>query len=127
MRLLLDTHAVLWWLGNSSRLGAAARDRIADPASYVAVSAVSLWEIEIKRSLGKLRAPAEVLGGVRAGGFELLALSAEHAVAAGRLPLLHRDPFDRAIVAQAQLEGLTVVTGDARVADYDVPVLPAEE
>ncbi|WP_342672899.1 type II toxin-antitoxin system VapC family toxin [Patulibacter americanus] len=127
MRLLLDTHAVLWWLGGSTRLGAVARERIADGESFVAVSAVSLWEIEIKRSIGKLRAPADVLGGVRSGGFELLALTPEHAVAAGRLPMLHRDPFDRAIVAQARLEGLTVVTGDRRVADYDVPVLPAEE
>jgi PIN domain nuclease of toxin-antitoxin system len=127
VRLLLDTHAALWWLGDSPRLGAVAREQIARAESLVVVSAVSLWEIEIKRGVGKLRAPADVLGGVRAAGFDLLDLTAEHAVAAGRLPMLHRDPFDRALVAQARLEGLTVVTGDRTVADYDVPVLPAEE
>lgn len=92
----------------------------------MSASVVSLWEIEIKRAFGKLRAPSDVVGGARHGGVELLAVSADHAVAAGRLPLLHRDPFDRMIVAQAQHEGLTVVTSDRRITEYHVPVLPAE-
>jgi PIN domain nuclease of toxin-antitoxin system len=126
VRLLLDTHVLLWWLDDSPRLSPAVRERLIDPETLVASSVVSLWEIEIKRALGKLSAPSDVIGGTRDAGVELLGVSADHAVEAGRLPLLHRDPFDRMIVAQAQHEGLTVVTGDRRITDYQVPVLPAE-
>lgn len=90
------------------------------------VSAASVWEIEIKRAVGRLRAPDDVGGLVDASGFERLQVSFEHALEAGRLPLHHRDPFDRMLVAQARYEGLTLATADAALAHYDVPVLAVE-
>lgn len=125
MRLLLDTHVLLWALQASRRLSRTARAEIADPHNEVWVSAVSSWEIEIKRAVGRLRAPDDVLGEIRKARFLPLPIALEHGVAAGRLPLHHRDPFDRLLVAQAQVEGLTVVTDDADFARYQVAVLPA--
>lgn len=94
------------------------------------VSAVSVWEIEIKRALDRIRAPEDVAGLVDESGFERLAITFEHAREAGGLPLHHADPFDRMLVAQARVEGLTLATADRNVARYDVPVLdlgpPAE-
>lgn len=89
------------------------------------VSAVALWEVEVKRAAGKLDAPPDLLHESRVAGLEVLSLAPEHAIRAGRLPLLHRDPFDRAIVATAQVERLTLLTGDVKLAQYDVPVLDA--
>lgn len=122
MNLLLDTHALLWWLDDSP-LAPAARDAIADPDNLVAVSAASVWEIEIKRALGKLDAPAGIVDAVGASEFEPLPISLEHAALAGGLPAHHSDPFDRMLVAQAKLLGLTVVTRDPAFASYDVKVL----
>lgn len=82
-----------------------------------------MWEIEIKRALGRLRAPDDVIGLVRDSGFESLAITLEHAHAAGRLPRLHDDPFDRMLVAQARVDGLTLATADPLLARYGVPVL----
>lgn len=125
MRLLLDTHALLWFLGEPGSLRARARSAIID-ADTVAVSAASMWEVSTKVSRGRLRVPsADVAGEVVEWGFELLAISAAHAWAAGALPFHHRDPFDRMIVAQAQLEGMTIVTRDPAIARYQVAVLPA--
>jgi PIN domain nuclease of toxin-antitoxin system len=87
------------------------------------VSAATAWEIEIKRALGKLDAPDDLADALAAGGYRPLPVSILHATIAGRLPPHHRDPFDRMLVAQAKLEGLTIVTGDRRIAGYDVPVL----
>ena len=87
------------------------------------VSAATIWEIEIKRSTNRLLAPANPLQMVEDSGFERLPITLEHAVAAGRLPLHHRDPFDRMLVAQARLEGLTLMTADATLSAYDVPVI----
>lgn len=87
------------------------------------VSAATAWEIEIKRALGKLSAPEDLPEALAAGGYRPLAVSVHHALAAGRLPPHHRDPFDRMLVAQAVVEGLTIVTGDKRIRGYDVPVL----
>lgn len=89
------------------------------------MSAASAWEIEIKRALGKLEAPADLTGAVEATGFEPLAISMEHAVAAGRLSPHHSDPFDRLLVAQARLESLVLVTSDSQIERYDVRTLPA--
>jgi PIN domain nuclease of toxin-antitoxin system len=128
-RLLLDTHAYLWWLTNDPRLAGAARDQIEDARTYVAISAAVIWEISIKRARGKLRAPADLeeqLGGhLEAQGFSALPIRFDHAFRAGALPPLHRDPFDRMLVAQGQLEGLTIVTRDPNIARYDVPLLAA--
>lgn len=87
------------------------------------MSAATAWEIEIKRALGKLDAPDDLADALAAGGYRTLPVSLEHAVLAGRLPPRHRDPFDRMLVSQAKLEGLTIVSGDRRIAEYDVPVL----
>jgi PIN domain nuclease of toxin-antitoxin system len=125
VRLLLDTHVVLWWLANSPELAAGARDAIADEDSFVAVSAAVAWEIAIKRSLQKLEAPGDLGGQLNRHDFAPLPVTVEHALHAGELPQHHRDPFDRMLVAQAQLEDLTIVTRDANVRRYDVATLAA--
>jgi PIN domain nuclease of toxin-antitoxin system len=124
VRLLLDTHVLIWWLEDSERLTPVARRGIEDPAAAVVVSAAGIWEIEIKRTLGKLDVPDDVLEQAEVNGFDLLPVTGQHAVMAGRLPRHHDDPFDRMLVAQAISEGLTLVTADRRLAAYDVGVLP---
>jgi PIN domain nuclease of toxin-antitoxin system len=124
VRLLLDTHILLWWLADED-LSAPAREAIADPANLVAVSAASAWEISIKKALGKLTAPDDLEQQVREGGFVPLPISPAHGVAAGRLPRHHEDPFDRMLIAQARAERLTIVTRDKRFEDYDVALLTA--
>ncbi len=124
MRLLLDTHAFLWWLADI-KLSTLARDAIAEPDNEVLVSAASAWEISIKQALGKLNAPRDVADRIRINRFTALPISVAHALVAGALPPHHRDPFDRMLVSQALHEGLTVVTRDARFAAYGVPILAA--
>lgn len=126
MRLLLDTHVLLWWLGRSARLGQSARAAIADPSAEVLISAVSAWEIEIKRELGKLKAPMDLPDQLVAHGFNELPVSVAHGCATGGLPPHHRDPFDRMLVAQAALEQAILVTADHKMAAYDVPILEAD-
>jgi PIN domain nuclease of toxin-antitoxin system len=123
LRLLLDTHALLWWLADEG-LSDQARDAVADPANLVMVSAVSAWEISIKKALGKLTAPEDLERQVDEGGFVPLSISIAHGIAAGKLPRHHDDPFDRMLIAQAFAEELTVVTHDKRFADYEVAILP---
>ncbi len=123
MSLLLDTHIVLWWLADDATLAAEIKDRL-DRELDVYVSAATVWEVAIKQALGKLE-PEDLPEQVRDSGFRLLDITAEHGIAAGRLPMHHRDPFDRMLVAQAQIEGLTLVTRDAHVQKYDVDVLTA--
>lgn len=126
MRLLLDTHALLWWLADDPKLGRAAREAIADPDAIVHVSAASLWEIAIKANLGKLDlGGADLAVEVPANGFVELPIGARHALAAGALPRHHDDPFDRMLVAQAQLEDLVVVSRDPTFPRYGVSVLSA--
>lgn len=96
---------------------------ISDRAESVWVSAASVWESQIKATAGKLRPPPDLLGLIDESGFERLQITFEHAAGAGALPLLHRDPFDRMLVAQARLEGMTLATADEAVTRYDVPVL----
>lgn len=125
MRLLLDAHAFLWFAGAPERLAAPARQAIVD-ADVVSVSAASVWEISTKMMLGKLHHRIDdVPGEIREWGFEAMSVTAEHACAAGRLPFHHRDPFDRILVAQAQIEGFTIVSRDAVIRDYQVTVLEA--
>jgi PIN domain nuclease of toxin-antitoxin system len=123
--LLLDTHVILWWLADDPELGPQARKAIAEPESLVAVSAASAWEIAIKRALGRLQAPDDLETQIARNGFAPLPITVAHALRAGALPPRHDDPFDRMLVAQAQLEGLTVVTRDPRIAVYGVRTLPA--
>lgn len=124
MRLLLDTHTLLWWL-NGSPLSHRAHQLIADPGNVAFVSAATAWEIAIKQALGKLEAPGELESTVIDGGFDLLPIRISHAVTAGQLPSHHSNPFDRMLIAQAQLEGLTIVTRDPRFAPYDVAIVEA--
>jgi len=123
VRLLLDTHTLLWWLAGENLTGQA-RDAIADPANLVMVSAASAWEISVKKALGKLTVPDDLDRQVQDGGFLPLPISIAHAVAAGRLARHHDDPFDRMLIAQAFAEGLTIATRDKRFGDYGVALLP---
>ena len=122
MRLLLDTHALLWALASPTRLPQAASTAIRDPSNAVFVSAASVWEIAIKANLGKVNADLEeVVQTVIEVGFEELSITLTHARRVRSLPLHHRDPFDRMLVAQAIEEGLTVVTRDRAFAAYKAP------
>lgn len=125
-RLLLDTHAFLWWLADSPELGATARGLIGDGGNLVFVSAATGWEIGIKRALGKLDAPSGLDEAVVAEGFEHLPVTFLHGERAGALPPHHRDSFDRMLVAQAQIEGLELVSADSRMSLYSVSRLPAD-
>lgn len=127
MRLLLDTHALLWWLLDAPQLPAAPRDAIRQADTDVLVSAASAWEIATKHRLGKLPEAAEAATDLPrllvAARFRSLPVTVEHALAAGALPGPHRDPFDRMLIAQAHADGLRVVTVDPVFAAYGVDVL----
>jgi PIN domain nuclease of toxin-antitoxin system len=127
MRLLLDTHVWLWLLAASDRLRPAVLQQLAE-ADDLVLSAACVWEVVVKHGLGKLPLPVPpdrlVTLSCGEAGMRALPLTAEHLLGVAELPLLHRDPFDRALVAQARAEGLTLVTADPRVQDYPVPVLP---
>ena len=123
MSLLLDTHVVLWWLSDDPALATDLKDRL-DHEPDVYVSAATIWEIAIKQSIGKLK-PDDLPERVRDSGFRHVDITAEHGIAAARLPLLHRDPLDRMLIAQAKSEHLTLVTRDAEIAKYDLNILTA--
>jgi PIN domain nuclease of toxin-antitoxin system len=125
MKLLLDTHVVLWWLDDPALLSTSARTAIADPHNAVLVSAAVAWEIAIKRALGKLTAPSDFETAIQVSGFQALPVTVAHALAAGGLPPHHRDPFDRMLIAQSQHEGCTMVSRDASLALYGFPLIPA--
>ena len=123
MRLLLDTHTFLWWVSDWGEIEETTRDAIADPENEVFVSAVSGWEIAIKKARGRLVAPDTLSPVVEEKHFEHLPLTFEHAERAAALPMHHRDPFDRMLIAQAQTEELVLVTRDERIALYEVPTM----
>ena len=122
MSLLLDTHVVLWWLTDDPTLAADIKERL-DHEPDVYVSPATIWEVAIKQSIGKLDKPADLPERIRHSGFRRLNITAEHGIVAGRLPLIHKDPFDRMLVAQAQVEHLTLVTRDPEIPKYDVETL----
>lgn len=124
MRLLLDTQIVLWQLQGERTLAQHAKEAIGQ-ADELSFSVVSFAEIGVKVAIGKLRVPADLRERVVQSGMRVLGLSPEHGLAVSDLPLHHRDPFDRLLIAQARLEGLAVVTADDRFAAYDLPVIPA--
>ncbi|MGH7087770.1 MAG: type II toxin-antitoxin system VapC family toxin [Stellaceae bacterium] len=123
MRLLLDTHAFLWWMEESHALGAAAQAAISDPENNILISIASLWELTIKRALGKLTFPADLESVLREEGFSVLPITFAHLRQLGSLPLLHRDPFDRMLIAQAQAESIPITTADGKFAPYGVTTI----
>lgn len=131
MKILLDTHCWLWGLAEPERLGRAARALIADPANDLFLSAASSWEIAIKAGLGKLRLPEPpwryVPHRLATQGITALAVEHAHALQVAALPHHHRDPFDRLLVAQAQVEGLTLLTADRALEAYEVEIVWADE
>jgi PIN domain nuclease of toxin-antitoxin system len=124
--LLLDTHVFLWWAADDPQLAELERQAIRDAANHVFLSAASVWEMAIKQALGRLMMPEPVSAVIGRLGIERLPISFEHAEATVTLPALHRDPFDRMLVSQARIEGLTLVTRDAQIRAYPgVAFLPA--
>ncbi len=126
MNLLLDTHVFLWAVDDNPKLSAKARAAIVAGSNVVFVSAATAWEISIKKAIGKLKAPqGDYLEELRLHRFTSLDISTEHALAVENLPHYHKDPFDRMLIAQAQVERLTLVTGDLRLKAYPVKILEA--
>jgi PIN domain nuclease of toxin-antitoxin system len=124
VRILLDSHAFLWWLAEDPKLSADARKAVADPASIVHVSAATVWELSIKAALGQLDLDgADLVEEIGANDFIELSMTARHSLAAATLPRHHEDPFDRMLIAQAQLEELTVVTRDPAFRAYGISIL----
>ena len=120
--LLLDTHVVIWWLTDDVTLSGEVKERLDDDPD-VWVSATTIWEVAIKQSIGKIVALDDLAEEITRSAFRQLPITFDHAVAAGGLPLLHRDPFDRMLVAQSAAEGLTLVTRDPKIHRYDVDLL----
>ncbi|MHC3815855.1 type II toxin-antitoxin system VapC family toxin [Streptomyces sp. DT9] len=123
MRLLLDTRVAMWWIADAPQLSASYKELLeTEPAVYV--SAVSAWEITVKQFLGSFEGPGDLAEQVRDLRFRDLPITAAHGVRAGRLPMVHTDPFDRMLIAQAQAEGLALVTRSPWIPQYDVQVMP---
>src|ERR1700710_1674278 len=121
MKLLLDTHALLWWLADDRQLGRRARELIEDPANDILISMVSLWEIAVKVRIGKLQADIEeIISAVQREGFSLLDVGMAHLVALAGLPMHHRDPFDHLLIAQAITEDATFMSEDRNAARHPV-------
>lgn len=126
MRLMLDTHVLLWWLQDSPRLGQKARALIADPDHELMVSLASPWEISVKHRIGKMEeSGAEVMAALGGQGIAMLDLKPAHLRVLEAMPLVHRDPFDHLIIAQALAERCVIMTDDAQFDAYGVPCLPA--
>ena len=128
MNVLLDAHVVLWWASSGgAKVSAAARELIEDGNTVALVSAASLYEIAIKAHIGRLELPAEpavyLPQLLRRHAFGVLPVEEAHALRAGSLPLIHRDPWDRLLVAQAQLESMPIITADPAIGEYDVDVI----
>jgi PIN domain nuclease of toxin-antitoxin system len=127
MRVLLDTHAFLWWITDAPELSPRARSLIADSDNRVYVSAASGWEIAIKAQIGKLVVPENpqqfIAEQIVANSFAVLPIRMEHALHILDLPMHHRDPFDRLLMAQSRVEGMPILTADSVFADYDVDVV----
>jgi len=124
VRLLLDTNVLIWWLEESPRLGKETREAIAGEFE-VTVSAVSAFEIAAKVAIGKLRTPGDLAAQIAEQEMIELPVTVRHGLAVGQLPMHHRDPFDRLLIAQARCEGFTIVTADRAFTAYDVPIMPA--
>ena len=125
MKFLLDTHTLLWAVSDEKKLSAEARKCIGYSANLVFVSLVSLWELRLKESLKKIKLPTDFYKSLMPAGYEILPLTLAHIETFGYLPLYHRDPFDRMLVAQAQVEQLILVTRDSELEKYEINLLKA--
>jgi len=123
MNLLLDTHVLIWALENNSKLSGQAREVIIDGKNIVFISAVTIWEISIKKAMGKLKSPDNLLDEIRLHRFTPLNINFDHSQLAGKLPSIHKDPFDRMLIAQTMIEKLTLITKDKLIAQYDVSII----
>lgn len=123
MNLLLDTHILLWWLSSPSKLSKQAFELIENPENNVYVSSASIWEITIKRKLGKLEIPDGIKEAVDSEGFIFLPITEVHALALEKLPDIHHDPFDRVLITQAISDNMILITRDAKVMVYDLPLV----
>lgn len=123
--LLVDTHVLLWALDETDRLRDETRNALVDPDNEVFVSAATAWEMSIKASIGKLRTPHDLVDQLQRMRFTPLAVTLEDAVAVRDLPMIHRDPFDRMLIAQAQSRGFTLVTNDNQIEQYEVRTISA--
>jgi PIN domain nuclease of toxin-antitoxin system len=123
VKLLLDTHAALWWLADDARVGRDAERQLSDETNPVLLSAAVIWEVAIKRSLGKLRAPPDLAPTLLGAGAQPLPVTLDHAAAVEGLPWHHRDPFDRLLVAQALAEGAAIISQDDRLRPYGVSLV----
>lgn len=125
MNLFLDTHVLLWWLDDNPLLSKQAKKYIADVDNIIFISAVVIWEIRVKEALGKLEIAPDFFNIVKQQGFEILSITAQHANKVGDIPMHHRDPFDRMLIAQAIEESLTIVTHDRAFKAYKIPIIEA--
>jgi PIN domain nuclease of toxin-antitoxin system len=123
VQYLLDTHTLIWWLANDANLSLNAKNVITDPSNLIFVSAASTWEIAIKKSLGKLESPDDLLKQIKVNQFKSLPIDLEETLVVETLPTYHQDPFDRILIAQAQFFDLTIITGDRQFEFYDVKLL----
>ena len=125
MRYLLDTHVVLWWLVEPKKLSKKSRTIIEDKQNNICVSSVSFWELSIKSALGPVNIPHNLLALLRHENFEIMPLEAEEALSVGDLPDIHKDPFDRMLVAQAKYNDLVLITRDKIITDYPITFIKA--
>ena len=123
MNLLLATHVLIWALENNPILSGQARDSIIDGENIVFISAVTTWEISIKKAMGKLKSPDNLIDEIRLHRFTPLNINFDHSLLAGKLPPIHKDPFDRMLIAQTMIEKLTLVTKDKLIAQYDISII----
>jgi len=123
MKILLDTHILLWWLMNDPSLATGTRLLIENPKNTIFVSAISAWEIAIKRAIGKLQAPDDFDKAIERSHFHSLPITIPHAMGIMFLPPHHHDPFDRMLISQSKIEGCTLLTRDGRIGKYDLPII----
>jgi PIN domain nuclease of toxin-antitoxin system len=125
VKLLLDTHTLIWWLTNDPSLSQKAKDAITSPDNLVFVSAASAWEITIKKTIGKLKTPDDLLEQIEQKDFQPLPIEIHQALTVEKLPLHHSDPFDRILIAQAVCEDLTIITRDREFSAYSISIIKA--
>ncbi len=123
MKLLLDTHVLIWALSTPERIKPKVQDLLTNVDNIVLVSVASLWELQIKKSLNKISLPDDFISQLQENGFELLDINYKHIAKLAELPLIHRDPFDRMLIAQTIYEDLSLITSDSEIIKYDVQII----